>query len=70
MGVIRGVRATVQAVGSAAGHAIRNTIDLRDVHVYGGLGLATWGGWQVSPPWTLVIVGAVLAAIGLLARAR
>jgi len=39
---------------------------LRDYHVYGGLLLAAVGGWHLSRPWTLVVVGIVLAALGLL----
>ncbi len=40
-------------------------IDLRDVHVYAGLTIAVVGGVQISLPWTLVVLGATLAAMGL-----
>lgn len=43
----------------------RVTIDPRDLHVYGGLVLAAWGGWHLSPPWTCVLVGAVLVSFGV-----
>lgn len=49
----------------------RPDISLRDVHVYVGLGVASWGGWQLAPAWTLVGLGACLTAMGLfLARRR
>jgi hypothetical protein len=40
-------------------------LDNRDVHVYGGLTLAAFGGWLVSPAWTCVAVGGVLVLFGL-----
>lgn len=40
-------------------------VSLRDAHVYGGLGLAAWGGWSLSPAWTGVLAGLAVAAIGL-----
>lgn len=49
----------------------RPDISLRDVHVYVGLGLATWGGWHLAPAWTLIALGVSLTAMGLfLARRR
>jgi len=48
----------------------RPDISLRDVHVYIGLGLATWGGWQLAPAWTLVALGMCLAAMGLFLSRR
>jgi hypothetical protein len=45
----------------------RPDVDLRDLHVYGGLALAAAGGWQLSVAWTCVIVGLVLAAMGIFA---
>jgi len=35
-----------------------------DLHVYGGLLLAGVGGWHISRPWTCVVGGLVLAALG------
>jgi len=40
-------------------------IDMRDIHAYGGLALAAWGGWQLSPAWTCVVVGLILLGMGL-----
>lgn len=40
-------------------------ITMRDAHAYGGLALATVGGWQLSPTWTCVSVGLILLAMGL-----
>jgi hypothetical protein len=48
----------------------RLTPDLRDGHVYGGLALATIGGLQLSIPWTCVLLGLVLAALGVFAPRR
>jgi hypothetical protein len=39
--------------------------DLRDGHVYGGLLVATIGGFAVSWSWTLVALGSILSALGL-----
>jgi len=38
---------------------------LRDLHVYGGLGLTGFGGWHFSPPATLIVIGFALVALGL-----
>jgi len=43
----------------------RPDIDVRDVHVYVGLGLATWGGWQLAPAWALIGLGLALAFLGV-----
>jgi len=40
-------------------------ISFRDVHAYGGLALAFYGGWQLSPPWTCVAAGLILLAMGI-----
>lgn len=40
-------------------------IDLRDVHVYVGLGLATWGATILSPAWALIGLGVSLAVLGV-----
>lgn len=40
---------------------------LRDLHLYGGLALAGWGGWQLSPGLALVGLGLVLFLLGLFA---
>lgn len=45
-------------------------VDLRDLHVYGGLVIAAVGGWQLSPAWTSVAIGVVLAVIGIFAPRR
>jgi len=45
-------------------------ISLRDVHIYGGLALATAGGWQVSPALTVITLGLVLAMLGIFAPRR
>lgn len=42
----------------------RIDLNVRDVHFYGGLALAAWGGWHLSPAVTCVAVGAVLAGVG------
>lgn len=39
--------------------------DFRDVHVYGGLGLATFAGWQVVGWWAGVVFGLLLTVLGL-----
>jgi hypothetical protein len=59
--VTRQVRAIVVAAASAA----LCSIDTRDVHFYGGLLLAGFGGWRISPAWTLIVLGAVLSRVGL-----
>lgn len=38
---------------------------VRDLHVYGGLGLAAWGLWMWWDPAGYIAGGAVLLAIGL-----
>jgi hypothetical protein len=43
----------------------RPDVDLRDAHVYGGLVIAAWGGWQLSPSWTAVAVGVALVLFGV-----
>lgn len=48
------------------GGALRSAVDAKDLHFYGGLGLATAGGCQVSVPWTMVAVGSLLAVVGFL----
>jgi uncharacterized membrane protein len=41
---------------------------LVDLHIYGGLAVAGWGGWQLSPPWTAVALGLLLVALALWPR--
>jgi len=48
----------------------RPDVDLRDAHIYGGLAVATAGGWQLSPPVTAIALGLVLAALGVFARRK
>jgi hypothetical protein len=50
----------------AAFTAFAREFDLRDAHFYGGLLLFGFGGAQLSVPWTCMLVGAVLAVVGLL----
>jgi hypothetical protein len=38
---------------------------LVDLHIYGGLAFAAWGGWQLSQPWTAIALGLTLAALPL-----
>ena len=45
----------------------RPDLDLRDGHIYGGLVIATVGGWQVSWPWTCVALGVVVMVLGIFA---
>ncbi len=42
-------------------------IDLRDTHIYGGLLVATVGGWQLSWPWTCIVLGVVVMVLGIFA---
>lgn len=42
----------------------RPDVSFRDLHAYGGLALAAWGGWHLSPDWTCVAIGAVLWGMG------
>ena len=42
-------------------------LDTRDAHIYGGMGLAGFGGWQVSPIGTCIAVGLILALLGIFA---
>lgn len=48
----------------AVWRAVRQ-LDNRDIHVYGGLGIAAVGGCMLSTPWTCIAVGSVLIAFGL-----
>lgn len=54
----------------AALERLLEAVSLRDAHVYGGLALALWGGWQLSPAWACVAVGAVVLAIGIFRPGR
>jgi hypothetical protein len=40
---------------------------LADAHIYGGLLVASVGGWQIDPRWTLIALGCALMAIPLVA---
>jgi len=40
-------------------------IDLRDVHVYAGMAIATVGGMLISTAWALVALGLFLACLGI-----
>lgn len=48
----------------------RPDVTVRDVHVYVGLGVASWGGWQLAPAWTLVALGVSLTLMGLFLARR
>lgn len=43
---------------------LAHLFDLQDVFFFGGLLVAGFGGWTLSPSWTLVAIGAVLALKG------
>jgi hypothetical protein len=43
----------------------RPDVDVRDVHVYIGLALATWGAAQLSRPWATIGLGVALALLGV-----
>ena len=45
----------------------RPDVNTRDLHIYGGLALAALGGWQFSPPATAIVLGLVLAVLGVFA---
>ena len=51
---------TTPPVVRTAARAVLQEISLRDCFFFGGLALAGAGGAQLSPPWTLIGVGAVL----------
>jgi hypothetical protein len=38
---------------------------LLDLHVYGGLLVAAWGGWHIHWQWACVSLGLALVALGL-----
>lgn len=42
-----------------------HALDNRDIHVYGGLVLAGFGGCVLSPAWTCIVIGGVLVMFGL-----
>jgi hypothetical protein len=46
---------------------VRAAIDIRDVHIYGGLAIASAGGWMLHRALTLIGVGLALTLMGLLA---
>jgi hypothetical protein len=43
----------------------RPDVDLQDIHVYGGLALAAAGGWALSPAITAIVLGVLLALLGV-----
>lgn len=47
--------------------ALKPDIDLRDAHIYGGLLIAAIGGWQLSWPWTCIILGVLVTVLGIFA---
>jgi hypothetical protein len=46
-------------------NSIRTAIDLRDLFVFGGLGLLGYGLFQFRPWVAFAVCGAILLAIGL-----
>ena len=49
---------------------IVSSVDRNDALVVLGLGLGVYGGWQYSVPGTLVTLGVLLTAAGLLGARR
>ena len=47
--------------------ALKPDVDARDGHIYGGLIVATVGGWHLSWPWTCIILGVVVMVLGIFA---
>ncbi len=45
----------------------RPDVDARDTHIYGGLVVAAVGGWQISWPWTCIVIGLVVMVLGIFA---
>lgn len=39
--------------------------EAKDIFLFGGLGMASVGLWQVYPPAALIVCGGILFAIGL-----
>ena len=44
---------------------VKLSLDVRDVHVYLGLAIATAGGLILSVAWTLITLGLFLALMGI-----
>ena len=49
---------------------MRSPVDLRDVVVFGGLGLMGYGLWVFRPWVSFAVCGAVLIALGFIPVAR
>lgn len=67
---VRGAFTAVQRWFGRGIARFREYFDVVDGHIYGGLGLAAVGGWQLSPPWTLVAIGAALVLLGVFGSRR
>lgn len=48
-----------------AATALRAAVDLRDLFVFGGLGAAAFGIWQIDPPAAWIAAGAALFWLGV-----
>lgn len=46
-------------------HTLMTAFDLRDVFVFGGIGLAGYGIWQIYAPAAPIVVGSVLFWMGI-----
>ena len=46
---------------------LKPDIDGRDTHIYGGLIVGAVGGWQISWPWTCIVLGVVVMVLGIFA---
>lgn len=57
----------IRTMARHAKHASTH-LDFNDRFFFAGLAIACAGGAMLSVPWTLVVIGAVLAALGLFGR--
>jgi len=42
----------------------RTLIDVRDIHIYGGIALIGWGLWQFDQRLSFTVVGVILLYLG------
>ncbi len=59
------VVATIHRIGQWMRRLKWPDLDVRDMHVYPGLAIATAGGLILSVAWTLVTLGLFLALMGI-----
>jgi len=45
----------------------KGLIDVRDVHIYGGIVLIGWGLWQIDHRLSFVVMGVILLYLGVFA---